>query len=112
MLYQVVQVAGSLLILGAFVAAQFGLLDQSGYRYLVPNAVGSAVLAATAVINLEWGFILLEGVWALASLYSIARKIARRKSSGSLPTHRAGEGGVQAVEDGVEAELEAVVRGR
>ena len=78
MLYQVVQVLGSLLILGAFVAALFGRLDQSGYRYLVPNAVGSVVLTATAIVNLEWGFILLEGVWALVSLYSIARKATGR----------------------------------
>jgi hypothetical protein len=78
MLYQVVQVVGSLLILGAFVAALLGRLDQASYRYLIPNAAGSAVLTVTAVINLEWGFILLEGVWALVSLYSIARKAAGR----------------------------------
>ena len=74
MLYQVVQVTGSLLILAAFVAALLGRVDQASYRYLIPNAVGSAVLTVTAVINLEWGFILLEGVWALVSLYSITRK--------------------------------------
>jgi hypothetical protein len=81
MLYQVVQVLGSVLILGAFVAAQFGLLDQAGYRYLIPNALGSAVLTATAVVNREWGFILLEGVWALVSLYSIVRRATNRRSA-------------------------------
>jgi hypothetical protein len=77
-LYQLVQVSGSLLILGAFVAALLGRLDQASYRYLVPNAVGSAVLTATAVVNLEWGFILLEGVWSLVSVYSILRKATGR----------------------------------
>jgi hypothetical protein len=78
MVYQIVQVVGSLLILAAFVAALLGRLDQASYRYLIPNAVGSAVLTVTAVINLEWGFILLEGVWALVSLYSIVRKATGR----------------------------------
>jgi hypothetical protein len=76
--YDAIQIVGSLLILAAFVAAQLGRLDQSSYRYLVANAVGSAVLAATAVVNLEWGFILLEGAWALMSIYSIARRATGR----------------------------------
>jgi hypothetical protein len=49
----------------------------------VANAVGSATLAATAVIGREWGFILLEGVWALVSVWSIARKAAGRSVAGS-----------------------------
>jgi hypothetical protein len=72
--YDVVQITGSLLILAAFVAALNGRLEQSSYPYLVLNAIGSAALAATAVISREWGFILLEGVWAAVSLYSILRK--------------------------------------
>ncbi len=77
-MYEVVQVVGSLLILAAFVAAQLRRLDQSSYRYLIANAVGSAVLTVTAVVRLEWGFILLEGAWALMSIYSMVRKAAGR----------------------------------
>jgi hypothetical protein len=73
-MYDVVQITGSLLILAAFVAALAGRLSQSSYTYLITNAVGSLVLGITAVISLEWGFLLLEGVWALVSLYSILRK--------------------------------------
>jgi hypothetical protein len=73
-MYDAIQIVGSLLILAAFVAAQLGRLNQSSYRYLIANAVGSAVLTVTAVVRLEWGFILLEGAWALMSTYSIARK--------------------------------------
>ena len=79
MLYDVVQIAGSLLILTAFVAAMFGRLRPSGYRYLVANALGSAVLTVTAVAGREWGFILLEGVWALVSVYSVVRKAMGRE---------------------------------
>jgi len=77
-MYDVVQIVGSLLILAAFVAALGGRLKQSSYAYLVANAIGSAVLTGTAVIGREWGFLLLEGVWALVSVYSIARKAAGR----------------------------------
>jgi hypothetical protein len=63
-----------LLILAAFIAALSGRLDQAGYGCLVVNAAGSAVLTATAIVSCEWGFILLEGVWALVSVYSIIRK--------------------------------------
>ncbi|MDH2416192.1 hypothetical protein [Nocardioides sp. CER19] len=73
-MYDVVQIAGSLLILVAFIAALSGRLTQSSYRYLAANALGSSALAATAVAGHEWGFILLESVWALVSSYSIYRK--------------------------------------
>jgi hypothetical protein len=75
-MYDVVQIVGSLLILAAFVGVQLGRVDQSGYRYLVANAIGSAILTATAIISREWGFIMLEGVWAIVSVYSIARRAA------------------------------------
>ncbi|HST49954.1 CBU_0592 family membrane protein [Jatrophihabitans sp.] len=77
-MYDVVQLAGSLLVLVAFGAALTGRLGQSGYPYLVSNAVGSTALAATAVVSLEWGFLLLEGVWALVSGYSIVRRATGR----------------------------------
>ncbi|MEV6930478.1 hypothetical protein AB0M46_39175 [Dactylosporangium sp. NPDC051485] len=83
MLYDVVQVVGSLLILAGFVAALAGRIKQSSYTYLAANAVGSAVLTCTAVIGREWGFILLEGVWALVSIYSIVRKAAGRSVAAS-----------------------------
>lgn len=77
-MYDVVQVAGSLLILLAFIAALAGRLSQSSYLYLAVNAIGSAALAITAAIGREWGFLLLEGVWALVSAYSVVRKATGR----------------------------------
>ena len=75
-MYDVAQIGGSLLILAAFVASLRGRMEQSSYAYLAVNAIGSALLAGTAVVRLEWGFILLEGVWGLVSVYSIIRKAA------------------------------------
>ncbi|MCK9893645.1 hypothetical protein [Frankia sp. AgB32] len=82
-MYDVVQIAGSLLILAAFAGAQVGRIDQSGRRYLLANAAGSAALAVTAIIGRERGFLLLEGTWALMSLGSLPRRTA------SLPGRRA-----------------------
>jgi len=64
---QVVQIIGSLLVLAAFVAAQRGWLNQRSSVYLLLNFLGSAVLSAAAVAGGQWGFLLLEGVWAVVS---------------------------------------------
>ena len=63
--------AGALLILAAFAAAQFGRLDQHSRTYLVLNLVGSAILGVLAYVDSQWGFLLLEGVWAAVSLWSL-----------------------------------------
>ncbi len=64
---QVIQVIGALLILTAFAAVQFDRMQPSSRLYLVLNLVGSVVLAVLAVHSAQWGFVLLEGVWAIVS---------------------------------------------
>jgi hypothetical protein len=81
MVFEIVQIAGSLLILTAFLLSLLGKVSASGRGYLLTNAVGSAVLTVTAVVAREWGFILLEGVWALASTVSLVRSLRGRESS-------------------------------
>jgi hypothetical protein len=76
---QVVQVAGALLILAAFAAAQRGRLDQHSVTYLVLNLVGSAILAVLALVEEQWGFLLLEAVWAAVSAWSLS-ELARGRS--------------------------------
>ena len=71
---QVIQVLGSLLILAAFAAAQRGTLAPSSRTYLVLNLVGSAILAVLAAREHPWGFLLLEGVWAIVSAWGLATR--------------------------------------
>jgi hypothetical protein len=77
---QWLQVFGALLILTAFVAAQLRGLDQESYLYLLLNLVGSAILAVLAYQDHQWGFLLLEGVWALVSFWSILRRIRKNRA--------------------------------
>jgi hypothetical protein len=70
---QLVQIVGALLILSAFAAAQFGVMDPHSRVYLVLNLVGSAVLAVLAWEERQWGFLLLESVWAAVSLWGLAQ---------------------------------------
>lgn len=73
-MFQVIQVIGSLLILVAFAAGQAGRLDAKAWSYLWLNLIGSAILAVQAAMGQQWGFLLLEGVWALVSLLGILGK--------------------------------------
>jgi len=68
---QAVSVLGALAILAAYAANQFGLIGPSNLSYSAMNFVGSAVLTVIAVVEVQWGFILLEGVWAIVSLWGM-----------------------------------------
>ncbi len=67
------QVIGALFVLAGFAASQFGRLPTNSVTYLTTNLAGSALLAGLALAGREWGFLLLEGVWAGVSAASLLR---------------------------------------
>ena len=78
MSHQVVQIAGALAILVAYVLAQHRVVDQHARSYLVLNLVGAAVLAGDAYLEKQWGFFLLETVWTLVTAWSLADRLRPR----------------------------------
>ena len=77
---QVISVLGALAILGAFAANLFGWIQPSNLWYSVANFLGSAVLTVVAVVDQQLGFLLLEGTWALVSLWGIFAALHGRQA--------------------------------
>ena len=80
-MHQIVQVAGALAILVAYVFAQRGTFDVRAYAYLVLNLVGAAVLAVDAYLERQWGFLLLEAVWTAVTTWTLAETLGRPAAS-------------------------------
>lgn len=78
---QIIQILGSLLVLAGFALAQRGVLDQKSPTYLILNLVGSSVLAVEAILVQQWGFLLLEGSWAIVTAVSLVSVLRRRHRS-------------------------------
>jgi len=81
--HQLIQIAGALLILAGFVLAQFRVLDPQSFRYLAVNLVGSAILTVDAWREAQWGFFLLELVWAIVSAFGLVQLARGRQPSAS-----------------------------
>lgn len=77
MIIQLFSLAGAAMILGAFAMQQMGRWTPRDPLYLWANFVGSSILTAVAVLESQWGFLVLEAAWALVSAWSLWRLHAR-----------------------------------
>ena len=78
----VLQVVGAVLILSAYLLAQFRNLATDAVIYLGLNAVGGGILAGLAATSHLWGFLLLEFVWAVVAVCALAGKGVRHRRAG------------------------------
>lgn len=78
---QAIQILGAILVLIGYLLGQTGRLDTSSRSYLVINLIGSALLAAVAAQGRQWGFLVLNGTWAVISAVSLARGLMRPDQS-------------------------------
>ena len=70
-----VQVAGAIAILAAFVLVQRAKVSTSSLRYLLLNLAGGAATAATAYVEAQWGFMVLQSVWAVIAACGLAARL-------------------------------------
>ena len=76
---QVISLIGALLILTPFAASQLGRLKTTQLSYQLMNFIGAGTLTAVAVLESQYGFILLEGVWTIMSLVGLRRVMVQRQ---------------------------------
>lgn len=74
---QLIQILGALLILAGFTGAQLGRMTTKSAVYLVLNLAGSVILTGVAFVGSDWGFLLLEAVWAVVSAWGLLRILGR-----------------------------------
>jgi hypothetical protein len=75
-MFAALQFVGALAILIAFIAVQAEVIQPTAYIVLGLNLGGAAVLAVSAGSSSQFGFLLLEGCWALVAGWSLVRRIA------------------------------------
>lgn len=67
--------AGVTLLLLAFVLNLLNKLNSDSVIYLVLNIAGAGLACISSILISFWPFVVLEGVWALASLVPLIKKI-------------------------------------
>jgi uncharacterized membrane protein len=72
-MWRAISIVGMLLLVIAYVANQRGATSATSPRYLLANIVGAAMLAAYSAVIGEWVFVLLEGFWCGAAVWTLAQ---------------------------------------
>jgi hypothetical protein len=74
---QAISITGALLVLGAYAANQFAVLDRRDRVYNLLNLIGAVTLTVIAYRAGQWGFVLMEGVWAIVSVPPLLGRVPR-----------------------------------
>lgn len=81
---QWLQLAGAVPVVLTYCLSLRGRLSSRAVVSLVLNMVGSGVLAYVALARYEWGFLLVEGTWSLASSATLIGVLRRRTAAGRI----------------------------
>jgi hypothetical protein len=74
---QLLSFAGALMILIAYAGHQFGKMNPHSRTYNLLNAFGSGILGYVALFPFKLGFVVLEFVWVLISIWAMFRRQPR-----------------------------------
>ncbi len=77
----ILQLVGAIAILIAFIGVQLRLTDPNSYFSLLFNLAGSALLTVLALQDQQWGFLLLEAVWAVVSAWGLLSRMTGRSTA-------------------------------
>ena len=77
MLMQLLSLLGAGLILLAFAMLQFSRWRAEQPAYIWANLLGAGALTVVAWVERQWGFLLLETVWAAVSAWALLKVIRR-----------------------------------
>lgn len=78
------QFAGALGILIPFAFLQLRRTTPHSWLYLGSNLVGAGILTWLAVVESQWGFVILQGVWAIAAAAGLARRVRQAGRASSV----------------------------
>jgi hypothetical protein len=76
---EVLQWVAAIVVLAAFACSQWGVWPVASYRYLTSNLIGGAGLSVAAGLSHQWGFVLLEGVWAAVAGRGVVVRLRDRR---------------------------------
>ncbi len=68
------------MILAAYALAQVRVVAPSSHPYLWMNVGGASALAVAALMERQWGFLLLESAWALFAAVGLVAKLHPRRT--------------------------------
>lgn len=71
----VLQFAGAVAILVPFVLTLLGRMGRQDWIYLVLNLAGGVLLTFDALLERQWGFVLLQAVWAVVAAWGMIRRV-------------------------------------
>ncbi len=70
-MYLAIQFIGAIAILVPFALLLLGRMGRQDRAYLWLNLGGSVLLTADAWLEQQWGFVLLQAVWAAVSAWGL-----------------------------------------
>ncbi len=82
--HQIISFIGALLILVAYIGHQLQKMNPRSALYNWLNAIGSALLGWMALSPFQIGFVILEFVWVIVSIYGWYRGIEERKEANAV----------------------------